>query len=496
MSRYLCITVTFLDPLFHGKADDDEPEWPPSPLRLFQAMLAGSRIGCRNRHWSDAKAAAFRWLERREPPEIIAPDAQPVRKYTLYVPNNDMDAVAACWARGPGRREQCRPERLRTQKTVHPHRLFGGQTLHYLWAVSDDEWTDGVQYYAETICREARHLLTLGWGIDQVVGTGKILTATEVAALPGRRWLPWRGFRHYDRVLRVPARGTLDDLAACHDSFVHSISGRRYLGRRKPRVFSRVAYLPRGKLPPRCYAVFELPEAVAFPQDQIIVVAAMLRSLTCRQEHRRDFQEQFKEDPEVYLAGHVKGADRTIPRFSYLPLPTIGHKHADGMIRRLLIAEPYGGNGAHARWAQDRLRGQTLTDSQGNERGVLLDLWRKASRRIVNLYCCPGYIWSSVTPVVLPGFDDGDQSKAERLLFKALQQAGIPIETVRDIFLRKAPYWPGSYHPRVYRRPDYLKNFPAWHVAIRFKEPAFGPLAIGAGRHCGLGILAREEENG
>ncbi|MER3462825.1 MAG: type I-U CRISPR-associated protein Cas5/Cas6, partial [Armatimonadota bacterium] len=45
MTRHLCISVTPLDDLFHGKGDDDEPEWPPSPMRLFQALVAGSRTG-------------------------------------------------------------------------------------------------------------------------------------------------------------------------------------------------------------------------------------------------------------------------------------------------------------------------------------------------------------------------------------------------------------------------------------------------------------------
>src|SRR5574341_35158 len=90
MSRHLCICVTFLDPLFHGKGGDD-PEWPPSPMRLFQALLAGSRAGCRERDWSDTKAEAFRWLEQRNPPEIAAPEARPAAAYTLFVPNNDSD---------------------------------------------------------------------------------------------------------------------------------------------------------------------------------------------------------------------------------------------------------------------------------------------------------------------------------------------------------------------------------------------------------------------
>ena len=50
MSNVLRILVRFLDPepAFHGKRDGGEPEWPPSPLRLFQALV---------------DAAASRWRE-------------------------------------------------------------------------------------------------------------------------------------------------------------------------------------------------------------------------------------------------------------------------------------------------------------------------------------------------------------------------------------------------------------------------------------------------
>ena len=216
----------------------------------------------------------------------------------------------------------------------------------------------------------------------------------------------------------------------------------------------------------------------------------MLRSLICRKPNRDDFQDQFEDDTEVYLAGHVNGEDRTPPRFSYLPLPTIGHQHADGMIRRLLIAEPYGGDGARARWVERRLGGQALTDTKGDQRGQLLGLWRRSSQGMVRRYAGEHRIWSSVTPVVLPGFDDGKQSKAERLFLKAVQQAGVSIDGIKDVTLRRAPFWPGSQHPRDYRRPKYLKHLPGWHARIEFREAVSGPISIGAGRHTGLGVMA------
>src|SRR5260221_9953651 len=175
MTRYLTISATFLDSLFHGWGDD-EPEWPPSPMRLFQALLAGSRTGCRNREWSPAKAAAFRWLATQPAPVIVAPEAHTTLGYTFYVPNNDSDRVYD------------RQDRL-TTKVARPHRLSGGDTVHYLWPIEDGDHE--AQGRAELLCLEARHLLALGWGIDQAVGNGRVLTAAQAGELSGRRWRSW-----------------------------------------------------------------------------------------------------------------------------------------------------------------------------------------------------------------------------------------------------------------------------------------------------------------
>ncbi len=489
MARHLCISVSLLDRRFHGRRDANQPEWPPSPMRLFQALLAGARTGCRNRHWSQAKAEAFRWLERQAPPIIVAPPARVAATgHTFYVPNNDAD------------RRFDRQERL-TSKPARPHHLHDGNTVHYLWAIREDQSPDAEQH-AEMLCCEARHILALGWGIDQVVGNGRILTDEEAAALTGYRWRVWAGNGDLERRWRVPIDGSLDDLERVHRSFVERAAREPYRPQSRIRRYGTVTYSRDTTLPPRSFAVFEVPDGVAFRHVDAARVAVMLRSLACRPGHRDDFREQFGEDPEVYLAGHVTVGNPTPPRFSYLPLPTIGHQHADGMIRRLLIAEPYGGDGTHARWAERRLRGQTLHDDEGNERGILLEPWRPSSRAMIARYVGEHAVWTTVTPVVLPGYDDfrrvrtrrdARPTKAERLLFKALQQAGIPLTAVSDATLRKAPFWPGAQHPRQYHRPNYLQDYAVWHVRLVFREAIHGPLAVGAGRHCGLGLFAGAE---
>ena len=84
MTDYLHIEVTFLDPRFHGRGDGGEPEWPPSPLRLLQAIMAANadRIGTD----SDLDRALL-WLESQNAPLIIAPPGEEAEPYCLSVPN-------------------------------------------------------------------------------------------------------------------------------------------------------------------------------------------------------------------------------------------------------------------------------------------------------------------------------------------------------------------------------------------------------------------------
>ena len=51
-----------------------------------------------------------------------------------------------------------------------------------------------------------------------------------------------------------------------------------------------------------------------------------------------------------------------------------------------------------------------------------------------------------------------------------------------------------AMHARHYLVPEYLRGFARWHVMVRFRKPVPGPLAIGAGRHVGLGLFAASEE--
>lgn len=480
MNRYLCISVTFLDALFHGRGDDGRPEWPPSPLRLFQALVAGTNAGFHQSDWSASKQQAFEWLEKRDPPDIVAPPARKARPYTLFVPDNDSDD-----------KEKFNRQKRLKGKLFHPHRILDSDTLHYLWRIEDVEWPSA-EAHISVILSEANKLLALGWGIDIVAGYGRLLSAAEVDGLKGERWHTSESFRP-EQKWRVPVQGTLRNLVQAHESRIRRIEDKLYHPPKALSAYKEALYVKADTRPPRPYIAFALrsfgvgKHRRTISQSNIVKVAAMLRH-AAYEEAKRDPQ-VFPGGSEQYVAGHFSESRTPSMRFSYLPLPSVGHLHADGMIRRVLIGEPYGGDGGYVGWAKRRLANKELIESSTQKPFALLSELDVEDRRMVRNYIQNSRAWLTVTPVILPGFDDGKYQKALDLLRKAVQQAGLNAAMIEDANLRKAPFLSGSLHPSAYFRPDYLRNLPGWHVYLRFREPIDGPLAIGVGRHIGLGLF-------
>ena len=73
MSSYFCLSITLLDSAFHGCGDGGEPEWPPSPLRAFQTLVAAAAAREPDSRFASDAAPAFEWLESLEPPDILTP---------------------------------------------------------------------------------------------------------------------------------------------------------------------------------------------------------------------------------------------------------------------------------------------------------------------------------------------------------------------------------------------------------------------------------------
>ncbi len=83
MSRILCIAFRFIQPfpVFHGRHDGGQPEWPPSPMCAFQALVNAAAFRYRGRPTHAAALAALSAIEGIRP-RIIAPSARPATSAT------------------------------------------------------------------------------------------------------------------------------------------------------------------------------------------------------------------------------------------------------------------------------------------------------------------------------------------------------------------------------------------------------------------------------
>jgi len=497
MTPCFCISVRFLQPYSHARDENGDPEWPPSPLRLIQSLVAASAGRWNERTVLATAVPALRWLESLPAPRIVAARAKASKSpYRLYVPDNVADKAASSWSRG----RQAAVDR--TEKDVRPAHLDGA-AVHYIYALMDE--TGELQSHMETIALAARAMTHLGWGIDMATGDAAVLSAEQAAEFTGDRWLPSpRG----GRLLRTPKPGTLDDLARKHADFLGRLSAQGFRPVPPLRVFDLMRYRRQDDPLPRPHRVFELRDLdgsrFRYPHRRLIHIAGMVRHLAI---------EAMKKSPprgvdagwvDRYVAGHAADDKEEHRQLSYLPLPSMGHQHADPGVRRVMIAAPVGDDDWLDHVAR-RLAGQVLRPVNGNEfpgrqQPILVPVRRD---NIARFYTEPTNIWHSFTPVILPGHDDHKPDKTRALIERALVQSGIdqPCEFEWSAFSRfpkaySAHKYDKQGQPQGYIRPDHLLTQTAVHLTIRFKDGLRvpGPIAIGAGRHCGFGLMARIDE--
>lgn len=503
---HLLLTVQFFDERYHGLLDRrGPPEWPPSPFRFFSALVAG--VARRGELEGDI-GKALAWLQGLEPPTIIAPEAKAGQRFTRHVPNNDGDEKFD------------RQERLTAKLNIPTLMLLKEDEkpqVHYLW-----DTTGMNDVPLDSIRDGARSLVALGWGIDMAFANAKLVSEADIQKLPGVRWYPKRGLWRGDGMLRVPIvdpelqECTLSDLEHCHKTSMARIEhGRPLHTVDKPRVYEQVFYASTERPIGRPYRVFDLQdssgESFRYPHRKLIHIAGMVRGLAI-EVMKKDPPREVREDERLrsdwiktYVAGHADANTKDHRQLSYLPLPSIGHEHTDPAVRRVMIAAPMGDD-ALLDYVARHLAGKELKpDAEhpdpfaGRGRPMLVPIPRQTSDGVVRAYTAPASVWHTFTPVILPGHDDHKPEKTQALIERALLQSGIdqPCEFEWSAFSRFAKsYAAHKYNKNKkrqgYFRPNHLDTQTAVHLTLRFKNDILvpGPVAIGAGRHCGLGLMA------
>lgn len=495
------LSVRPLGDSFHGRRDGGEPEWPPSPLRGFQALVAAAAGRWRMNQFECYACPALEWLERLGSPMIVAPPGRVVTQpYRLYVPNNASDVVAAAWARG---NPNASIAEHRTEKDVRPTRFADGHPVHFDWPLTPAEYEEGKAHHLGTLKAAAGSITHLGWGVDQAVGHAEVLLADPEADPSTERWLPVD--TDDGTPLRVPIAGTLAKLMEKHEAFLGRLSDNGFKPVPPLTAFRVVGYRrATDPVSPFQWAAYRIlsadPDASTNPAFD---TPRRARDVACwvRNAAGRVCEGQGWDDVARFVHGHDpaddakpakgEGAD---DRLMYLPLPTINSKlNRVESVRRVLVAGP-----AACRVRIERV-GRLLEGEElkwGDEvKGLLVPL-AASSDWVLRQYVGEARTWSTVTPVVWPGHDDRDARKAGRILRKAFEDAGLPKDLVAavpdaDLEWRNVGFRPGVDLASRYEKPDKLAGR-ASHVRVRFPHPVKGPLAVGAGRYRGMGVFAAE----
>ncbi len=480
--NYLALSIRFLDPVpsFHGRGDADQPEWPPSPLRVFQALVNASANQQRGSTLLEGVSRALQWLEGQLP-RIVAPavNARPT-PYRMYVPNNAGDLVGAAWRRGA---IDASIAEHRVEKDICPHRLIGSDVVHYLWPIIDEHFE-----HLKTLVSAARSITHLGWGIDMVAGNASILSEDDVDQLPGEHW---RSTPTGGKPLRAPVAGTLGALVEKHQAFLGRLQPNGFRPVPPLSAFRTVGYVRDGDPVSRPGSAFrflnpETGKSQTYAATDAVRVAGMIRGAAGKVASNSGHSQAWIDE---YVYGHHEGPD-SFPRFSYLPLPSLQPAVGVGRIGRVLIAEPVGSTGKEIAWLKRFLAGHQAESEQGRH-ALLVPL---TGDYVLNQYVKSSDLWTTVTPVALPGSDEGVASKTDKLLAKMFRHAGYSLDMLASLDFHRMPFLRGAEDAKRYRprSPHHLANCTMYHMRIRWKYPMSGPIALGSGRFCGLGLFAAD----
>ncbi|PYU67629.1 MAG: type I-U CRISPR-associated protein Cas5/Cas6 [Acidobacteria bacterium] len=421
MSQHLCISATFLAGRYHGK------EWPPSPARLFQALVAGVKTGVFRQQWPSVESV-LRGLEQLPAPEIVARNADRLSGYRISVPNNDTDRAAREWALG----KEFDASRLRTMKEVQPREIGassdGKPHVYYFWKLPGDAPD------IASVQQLASFLHTLGWGVDMAYADAFLAddqyTQTVSAQDGYSKYVPSpTGMRR-----PIPVPGYLDDICAAYQRYCkrHTSTGvdaftraRNYGEQPYRRVLTAMP-------PVATFLLRQLDNTGAWfsmPWAFSMRVAAWMRHAVAEALREEGYNEL---EINEYVLGH--GGDGHRRHMSFVPLPSIGGPHADGAVRRVMLVEPGDADGAISELLQWKLAPSVLhlllESNGGPRRTAPVCSLAEGSRNdpVISSYLpsAPRRVWHSVTPLILHGHNSlrGKFSlrKTEELLYQAFNR--------------------------------------------------------------------------
>ena len=477
----LAISVEFLHGTFRGDADGtantgelESGEWPPSPARLFAALVAadGTRQECRVTDGSELE-----WLERLPPPTIHACGrAHHQMLETRYV------------VRHKGTFERKAATRTVPLAIRVHHEYVGRQGVEARPGVRVALNAPCVVYLWKDI--EPPNQAVLDALRQRAARVGYLGTSDSPARLRVSTAMPPVGTGAFvpdqqgDAVINVTKRGDLQILDRIFDAWrEHGAS----VGRAQ---FPAFRHQQRYRSPHSTDPT-DRGEVVAWLRLGSPVSGRRVSALTALFKAAVLSQHQMIHgEPSQLLHGHGF-SERGYEIARYLALPDVGYRWSRGLIRGLALWLPPGSNPTVRRRAHDaalatrRLTGYGV-DVRVTQAG---DEPRRIAATESQRWCRPSLRWATAFPAI------HERRRALDLQEVAqwCRHAGLP-EPV-DFRSARSPLVPGAIDlaPVEVNRPGRPK-LPYSHVEVRFAQPVPGPVVIGSGRQRGLGLCVQVED--
>jgi CRISPR-associated protein Csb2 len=403
--------------------------FPAAPATLFQAVVAA------NGHRLDAVTDVLEALQRGSCVRIVQHcESKPIRfrQSVPRLPKAD-EIKQKCTEQG------CR-EPLLIPKTIFP---LESKPVHVSYYFQIEE-AFTLEYLRDTL---RVNILGLGESVTMscvsivdglpVVENGKVFEPSE----------------KHGRDLHVPYDGFLENLRML------------YTAKQSPFAAPKqsVKFAELSSVAPYmsiCYDLLdENGDTFSYPQGQMSDISAMMR-------HAVMGAVNGKCNP-AYVSGHTD-----IHPF-YLPAPTIGHKHADGDIRRVIVAEPVSG----PRLLSKNLAAITSLNLVNESGRLVCRAVRETDNDgVLGQYLGVSKTFRTVTPMVLDR--NGGQQRVGKRISTLIQKAGYPKPT--RIGFNKT-WWNGKLTVPVARL--------LVHAEVEFPVPVSGPVAAGVASGYGIGLF-------
>lgn len=492
MSHSLLISVRLHEGWYHGSDSS------PSPARLFQALVAGQ--GLRG-PLTEGSKKALSFLEDLAPPVVATPSMHAGQLVVSYVPNNDLDSKQG---------DHRRIGEIRTQKRIQP-RLFDAETSFlFSWPLTADQAESDE---AREIVSMTNDIYQLGRTVDAAWAWAEIVSEDEAAERIRQHEGPVHRPGEGAGSVECPMPGSLDSVIRRHQDMSQRYGltadrkGQTFRRRAKPK-WRRVNY-QHGET----FVSFDLQgmdedRHFRWPFAEAAKLVEAIRDASVAK--LKEAMPARSVDIERTLIGRKQDGSNNGPstdRVRIVPLPSVGHEHADRQVRRVAIAIP---SSCPLRFDDVAWAFSGLVVESEERRLSLVRSGQNPQAKFYKIDSGKAASWQSVTAIALGSatrrrIEPNTQKRtdtdlkganersselngARRAIGSALRHAGISTKVI-NIQLQREPFDTKGLRAEEFAEGTRFNKHSMWHAKIDFAESVPGPIVIGDGRFLGLGVM-------